>query len=115
MLIGGLYVEVEFLAMRRHETANSEESLVILISVCIEVDLFLLVVQLCVKMKITHFAFLECEASHIEVSRSLWRRHDAMTCEMSAGKASELNGMEIDEVKDVAHVYILKVSHKIVG
>ncbi len=46
---------------------------------------------------------------------SLWRRHDAMTRKMTAGKASKLNGMEIYEVKDITHVDILEVCHQIVG
>ena len=66
-------------------------------------------------MQITHSAFLECKARHVNVSRCLWRFEYAMTGYVSTCKTAKLHRMEIDKVEDIADINILQVGHEIVG
>ena len=108
---GSLNTEVDIVALRRHITVDVGLSSRSFISSSPDVYLLVFLVVVYEGVEYAHWSVLEGEVLDVQLGVGIWiledRFHDSLSCRFS----SEIHRMEVDEVEDVCHIYVLEVSH----
>ena len=108
---GGLNTEVDIVALRRYITVDVGLSSRSFISSSPDVYLFVFLVEVFEGMENAHRSVLEGEVLDVQLGVGIRiledRFHDSLSCRFSC----EIHRVEVDEVEDVCHIYVLQVSH----
>ena len=104
-----IHADVKRVACGRHKAVDDGARLLALACVALQHYGFLLFVPIAVKVEVANEAMLECEILHfqfaVEVHLSQQRRCVYFSCDLSA----EIDGVKIDNVEHILHVYVLQV------
>ena len=101
--------------MRRNEADDIHDFIAFFLCESIDIELLFLVVEHYVCMEIAQMSIFKEETFHVEMSFGFRCGKQTMPCQVSRSNTAKFDGVEVDEVHDISHIYILEVNRERIG